>query len=234
MVRAAPDAPAGGVVAVLNLPVGRPVIAVNGGTDDLAPPAAAALRRAMSGVATVAVQREATLVTGATNAGVFSLLGAALEQVDADYVCVGVAPAALTTWPGKTRDAAVTEPLVPLEAHHTHFVAVEAAQWGVETPMMMGIVSTVSAGMPTVAVIAGGGHVATQEVRAHLSSERPVILLKGSGRLADRLAALVRDPKAATGELADVVARRDLLDVCDPVRESATLERIVWHRLGEV
>lgn len=229
--RAAPEAPAGGVVAALGLSVGRPVIVVNGGADEPSTDTAAWLPTAMSEVATAAVERAATLVTGATDVGVFALLGAALGRVGADYVCLGVAPAALTTWPGKPDDGAAAASVVPLEAHHTHFVAVEAARWGDEMPLMMGLASRCGAGMPSVAVLAGGGAVAAREVRAHLDVERPVIVLEGSGRLADRLAGIVRGTQAVTRELAGIAARRDLLEVCDPAGEPSALGTLVRRRL---
>lgn len=235
MVRAAPDADPGRVVAVLGLPVRRPVIVLNGGTDELSPALSALLRPAMDVVVAVAVRAGAILVTGATDAGVFSLVGAALGQIDRQYVCVGVAPAALTTWPGKGMEQAAVERAVQLEGNHTHFVVVDAAAWGEESRLMMGIVPVLAGGMATVAVLAGGGDVAARELRLHLESGRPVIALEGSGRLADRLAATVRGTDSASEgceQLAGLADRPDLVDVCDTTRGPGGLQAALQRRLG--
>jgi hypothetical protein len=67
--------------------------------------------------------------------------------------------------------------------------------------------------MPTVAVLAGGGAVAAREARAHLRTRRPVIVLAGSGRFADRLAGLARGVQPATGDVADFVSSVQMLEV---------------------
>jgi SLOG in TRPM, prokaryote/SMODS and SLOG-associating 2TM effector domain 1 len=80
----------------------------------------------IDGLARVVSEERLTLITGGTDAGVFSLLGAGLGD-HSPAASVGVAPAGRVTWPGRT-DAAPDA--VPLEPHHSHFALVEGEEWG--------------------------------------------------------------------------------------------------------
>lgn len=230
MLRVSPGAEPGEVIAALDLPTGRPVLVVNGGTDDLPPEAMAALRPALSEVAAAAVEDGITLVTGATDAGVFALLGAALSETARPYVCVGVVPTGGTTWPGRPSDE-VPAAAVALEAHHTHFVALKADGWGDETALMLDLAGALGDGAPSVAVLAGGGDLAEREVLGHLRARRPVLVLEGSGRLADLVAGIVCDRQPAPGRLAEVVRSRDLIEVWDTAEGGAALRAVLRRRL---
>jgi hypothetical protein len=80
---------------------------------------------------------------------------------------------------------------VPLEPHHSHFVLVDGSEWGDETPMMLELARTLAGDGPSLAVLAGGGPLAHRELLAHVGVGRKVIVLEGSGRVADAVAAAV-------------------------------------------
>ena len=200
----------------LQLPTGRPVVVVNGGTSPLPSGVQLALGELLAGVAAVAVDDGATLVTGGTHAGVFALLGAALARLDGPYVCVGVAPGNATVWPGKHAQTEASEDEhIPLEAHNTHFVVVDGVGWGGETPMLLDLTSVLSAPAPSVVLLAGGGDIAATELIGHLRAERPVIVLKGSGRLADQVVAVLSTQTAVAGALGEITERAGLVEICD-------------------
>jgi hypothetical protein len=210
-VRVGPDASAAAVVAALALPLPRPLVVLNGGTDKLPEELAAKLRPLLAdGLAGMVADGEVTVLSGATDAGIFAILGEGLAGRPARGCCVGVAPAELVTWPGRPGPAGDA---VPLEPNHSHFVLVEGSDWGAETGTMFALAEVLSAGSPSVAVLAGGGSVARDEVPANLAQRREVIVLAGSGRYADVLAGAVRG-QAAAGDTA-AIARDPRLSVLD-------------------
>ncbi len=204
------------VVAALGLPPARGVVVVNGGTAALGDDVAERVRVLMAdGLARVAAEEALTIISGGTDAGVFSLLGSGLGDQSV-VSCIGVAPAARVTWPGRA-DAAPDA--VPLEPHHSHFVLVDGDEWGDELGTMLRLAAAVAGSGLSLAILAGGGEVAKQELIAHVRAGREIVVLAGSGRLADDVASAiaaggnVRDPiiheAATTGQvtLFDVTGR---------------------------
>lgn len=190
-------------VAALGLPRPRGVIVLNGGTADLPAELTAMLQHSLRALADVAVEERLTVVTGGTDAGVFALFGQALGDA-ATAPCIGVVPDSRVAWPGRepaTR-AAQAEPPVPLEPHHTHFLLVEGAEWGVETDAMLALTGALSKGSASLAVLAGGGEGARREVLGHVRAERKVIVLAESGRLADELTGALAGRGGGDAELA--------------------------------
>ena len=170
----------------LDLPPPRGSLIVNGSTAPLGPGLGGLGDILARGVAGVAVADGLTVVTGATDAGIFSLLGAAMAGATAPLI--GVAPVGLVTWPDRGPAGPDREPLEP---HHTHFVLVEGAEWGDETAALLGLADALGKGAPTVAILCGGGEVAGDEVFGHVRAGRRVVVVAGSGGLADDLAAAV-------------------------------------------
>lgn len=188
VVRCAPPCDAAQVVAALGLPRPAPVVVVNGTTAPLPPAVAAPVSAAFTdAVVPVARDHGAVVVTGGTDAGVIALLGQAVDGADAPP-CVGVAPWGTTTWPGRSQPPASPD-AAPLEPHHRHFVLVEGTRWGSETATMLALVAALSADAGSVAVLVGGGEVAETELAGHRAAGRGIVVVRGSGRLADRVAA---------------------------------------------
>jgi hypothetical protein len=184
------DAAPADVVRALDVPAPRGVLVLNGGTAGFSPEVEARLAPLLAdGVARVVAEEGLTTITGATNSGVFALFGAGLEN-RALGVRIGVAPAELVTWPGR---GSAADDAAPLEPHHSHFVLVDGHEWGDELPTMMRLAALLAAKAPSLAVIAGGGDVTRRELVAHTQAGRDVVVLGGSGGLADEVAA------AATG-----------------------------------
>ena len=169
IVEARADAGGDELLAALDLPAPRATVILNGTTAECDPGLAGVL-----GELAAAVKRERlTVVTGGTDAGIFSLFGAAIGEPTAPLV--GVVP----------RNRAG----VPLEPHHTHFVIVEGDAWGDETPTLLALAGALARLAPSVAVICGGGAVTRTEVAGHQRAGRPIVAVAGSGRVADELPA---------------------------------------------
>src|ERR1051326_1541043 len=151
LVVAAPASASGAEVAsALGIERARGLLVLNGGTEELPPAEAERLSLLFrDGLAPVVPAGGVTVVTGATDAGIFRLLGEALDG-KATAPVIGVAPA------GRVGTESQEQP-VPLEPHHSHFVLVEGADWGDETPLMLSLSDALSASAPSVVVLASGG-----------------------------------------------------------------------------
>jgi hypothetical protein len=222
------EAPAKEVIRALDVPAPRAVLVLNGGTSGFSPDVEARLAPLLAGgVAQVATEERLTTITGATDAGVFRLLGEGLEH-RALGVCIGVAPAELVTWPG--RDS-VPDHAASLEPHHSHFVLVDGREWGDELPTMMRLAALLGARVPSIAVVAGGGEVATREFVAHAQAGREVIVLGGSGGLADEVAAVVAGRASGDPALVEAVGSRRVT-VLGPEGSPEELRDLIRSHLG--
>jgi hypothetical protein len=219
--------------AALGLARPRGVVVLNGGTADLTPGLSDPLRRTLGdGLARVAIEEELTVITGGTDAGIFALFGQALDDKQS-APCVGVAPVGLVTWPGgewATDRTPSDDEAVPLEPHHSHFLLIEGEEWGAETDAMLALSGTLGAEAPSLAVLAGGGAGARREVLAHLRAGREVIVLDGTGRLAEQLVRAIAGRGSPGAETAEMVAS-GLITVVDEGQPPSTLADLVRSRV---
>jgi hypothetical protein len=220
--------------AALELARPRGAVVLNGGTADLAPGLSDRLRRALGdGLARVAIEEALTVVSGGTDAGIFALFGQALGDKHS-APCVGVAPSGLVTWPGRDSPADRApddETAVPLEPHHSHFLLIEGDEWGAETDAMLALTDALGAEAPSLAVLAGGGAGARREVLAHLRAGREVIVLDGTGRFAQQLAAAIGGSGSPDAETAEMIAS-GLITVIDEGQPPSTLADLVRSRMA--
>ena len=174
-------------VGELGLAGGRRVLVVVGGASGLDEPGKERLRPLFSQVVVpVARAWNAVLVDGGTDSGVMQLLGQAVGTQGASFPLVGVAVDKKVTSPG---DAAEPRGLSALERNHTHFVLVPGSSWGDESPWLARVATAIAAGAPSVTVLINGGEVAFQDVASSVAARRPVLVIEGTGRAADRIAA---------------------------------------------
>ena len=205
------------VLRRLGLPQPRATLVVNGSTTELSGELKDRLGIVIGdGVADVALADGLTVLTGATDAGIFSMLGAAMNGLSAPLV--GVAPHRLVTWPGRRPRLLrwLDRNREDLEPNHSHFVLVDGAKWGDETQPLLGLAAALGARAPSGVVLCGGGAVARQEAIGHSRASRPLVVLAESGRLADDLATAVEAGDADDPLLAEIVKRGNVT-VC-PLR----------------
>jgi hypothetical protein len=112
-------------------------------------------------------------------------------------------------YPGKVSDAS---DLVPLDPNHSHFVLVDSAEWGGETETMYALAQYLSQQSPSVALLADGGKITKKELLFNVRQQRPVIVIEGSGRLADEIAHLWREKPASFSdpELEEIITQGNL------------------------
>jgi hypothetical protein len=171
-----------------------PVIAVFGTTASIDDDLVKRLSTVIEAIVGAASDAGAVIVTGGTDAGIIRLVGRAGHK---RATLIGVAPEAVINDPSIA---------VELEPHHDQVVLAPGSTWGDETPELEKVVDALSAGSPVCAVLLGGGDVSRNEVDGQLRARRPVVVVAGSGRLADDLA--TNPPDAGDVILVDVADGR--------------------------
>ncbi len=201
-------------VAALGLGPPRPVVAVVGGADGADDDDRVA--EVVAGLLVPGIRaHRAIAVDGGTDSGVMRLLGRA-RAGGAPFPLVGVAAEETVRFPGH---AGSHPDAAPLEVHHTHFVLVPGDRWGDESDYLVHTVSALAGSLPSVTVLVNGGDITLADAARSVAAGRPVLVLGGSGRVADRLAAAAADPAGCGDPRLAAMARSSLvriLDVTDP------------------
>ena len=165
----------------------RPVLVVVGGASGM-PDETPGLSTLFADVLAPLVERAgATVVDGGTDDGVMRLMGAARSAGSHTFPLVGVVVEGLAAY----GDRVVTDDAVTLERNHTHFVLVPGAEWGDEAPWVARVASVLAAGRGSATVLANGGETAWLDVEHSIEAVRAVVVIRGSGRTADTIAAAV-------------------------------------------
>lgn len=157
------------------------------------------------GIAQVAASLNALIIDGGTQAGVMAIIDQAEAEQQQRVTLLGVAPVGCVTYPGKSTDMCSNEG-VSLNPNHSYFVLVETDEWGGETETMYKLAKTLSASCPSIAVLINGGRITKSEILHNVRQKRPIIVIEGSGRLADEIARLWREKPSAIAdpELAEI------------------------------
>ena len=175
---------------------------VNGGTSDEAEFPETKVLAALQVVVEVLAGRPGpVIVSGGTDAGLFRLLGATVAEIGFPGPVIGVVPAGKITPVNGT----------PLEPHHSHVLMVDVDAWGGETATMLEVCRALDGRGRALALVAGGGNQTMVEIDGHRTDRRPVIILAGTGRLADELASSGPMAGVSIVDVGDVDAVRVLV-----------------------
>ncbi|MBW4521771.1 MAG: hypothetical protein KME16_18985 [Scytolyngbya sp. HA4215-MV1] len=155
----------------------------------------------------------AFVIDGGTDAGIMQLIGQARAEASATFPLVGVAAIGTVILPNLGRSSPSSD-AAPLETNHSHFVLVPGRQWGDESPWIARVADALSQKATSVTLLINGGKIAWIDVTNSVRSHRPVVVMAGSGRTADTLAAMVRGNKPSD-EQASVLTRSGFLFISD-------------------
>jgi hypothetical protein len=137
----------------------------------------------------VAEQNAAVVIDGGTDAGVMALMGQARAKLGGTFPLLGVAASGtidLDLTLGRSTESGYQ---APLEPHHSHFLLVPGDNWGDEALWISDVATALADPARCVTVLVNGGPIARDDVRHSLDAKRPVLVVAGTGRLADELAA---------------------------------------------
>jgi hypothetical protein len=204
----------------------RPVLMLVGGADGLGEADLASLRSLFVRVlAPMAEALGAAVVDGGTDTGVMHLMGQAHHKTNSTFPLVGVAATGTVTLPSSTSSSPDT---ASLEPHHTHFVFVPGSEWGDESPWLARVASVLAEGAPSVTVVVNGGETTWEDVGRSVEAGRPVVVVSGSGRTADVLAAALRGEEA--DERAQSLLESGLIEAVELAADCDDL----WDTLEEI
>lgn len=215
-------------LGALGLRAPRATVVVVGGADGLDDAAMNRLRVLFtSAVVPVIQKRGAVGVDGGTLAGIMRLFGEAYSALAATFPLMGVASAGTVQLPGQPpprTDAAELEP------HHTHFVIVPGDEFGAESPWIARTATVLTRGAPSITLLLNGGQIAYFDAEQSVQAGREVVVVDGSGRTADALAAALagaRDDRRALSLVRSGLTRSVPID--DPAGLADVLTAALTH-----
>jgi hypothetical protein len=198
----------------LRLPTPRPSLAIMGGAGQMSQEAQAQVRAIVfDGLSRFAAEHALNVVDGGTDAGAMALMGQARAAHHAAFPLIGVAPNALVRYPGFENPHAEAA----LEANHSHFALTTGSAWGDESDLLAGLAYAASGGdapthFPTLGVVLNGGAVVRREAHARACGvlRFPLLVLEGSGRFADELAAAWRAKGSDDPAIAEILREGEI------------------------
>ena len=155
-------------------------------------------------IAPAAAELGTLIIDGGTQSGVMAMMGEALARDGGGSQLLGIAPAGKVTYPGGPSDAGISDG-APLEPNHSHFVLVESDEWGGETGTMFELAQALNVSVATMLI--NGGQIAESEGLRSVRNGWPLLVVEGSGRLADELSAAVRNAALNTSATIKEIAR---------------------------
>lgn len=156
-------------------------------------------RLIVEGVVPAACDAHALVVDGGTKSGVMQMVGEGLGRLGSEHVggvaALGVVPAGAVCFDAPAGHSAATSSFgageTALAPYHSRFLMAPSSEWGGETGTMMCVVKCVADVVPAVALFANGGLISKLEMLNVVRLGVPVVVVAGSGRLADQVAKLV-------------------------------------------
>lgn len=243
---APPDFNPEAVIAALELPRPNSVLLLMGNTAGLQGDDQAYLVQLFSrGVARALADLNALIIDGGQKTALSELIGQAVADRGRKSTLLGVAPAQLVTYPGQPDASGPREPLDP---NHSHFILTEGSETGALFKAAAALVNPRS----VVTLLVGGDSLAKRQILESVRLGWPVIVLRGSGGLADEIATLNRkqpafipdpdlaeitiDGKIYIAQLNGPISAfqrllEQVLSVRDSNDEMSTLE-LVWQRFA--
>ncbi|GAB4469790.1 MAG: hypothetical protein Kow00124_05290 [Anaerolineae bacterium] len=190
-------APPGGTAAAVRQALGvappRGAVALVGGAGGLDTPAYTDVRARLvpllDVLARLCSRERVAIVDGGTPYGVMRLLGEARHRLGGALTLIGVGPLGMVTWPGRPAGEGGDTPLDP---NHSHFVLVEGEGWGAESQMLAGLAYELGGADHVLEIVINGGEVTRHDVSLYRQGGGPLLVIEGTGRLADELAAASR------------------------------------------
>ena len=222
------------IVQALGIPQPKAVIMIAGGASKMGEHVRPDLSQLFTdGIAQVAASNEALIVDGGTQTGVMALIGLGVSKQPQRPILLGISPAENVTYPGKSMHRSGSAE-VPLDPNHSHFVLVESNEWGGETATMYELAKAFSQGCPSVAILINGGAITKNEVLYNVRQGRPIIIIEGSGRLADEVARILHEKSSfdSDSDLTEIITLGKLY-LFPPTGSTLELEQLTQRLLDE-
>ncbi len=194
-----------GLAQQLNLPSVQGAVAMVGGAavfdERKYKPIRERVTRFCAELTVLAIEFRLAIVDGGTQSGVIRLMGEAYQRHHADFPLVGVVPKHQVLW----RDYLIPKWLrhllglldesrsekTALEPNHSAFVLVNVTEWGGEVEILASLPHHLG-GNRVLEILVNGGEISKRDVTAFLNRGGQLLVLEGTGRLADAIAEAIR------------------------------------------
>jgi hypothetical protein len=214
-----------GALAALGVLPQRPTVVVIGGAGGLAEADLERLRSLFAdAIAPVIAAHRGAGVDGGTRSGVMRLFGETRAAAGEHFPLIGVVAKGTVRLPGDRTPSERAD----LDPRHSHFLLVPGDQGGDDSPWIAQVAGALAGDAPSVTVLINGGPIALHDVEHSLDAGREVIVIDGSGRTADALAAALAG--APTDERTAAVAGRSgmrVLSADDPAGLARALAAVL-------
>jgi len=220
------------LIETLKLKNPRPVLVIVGGASKISPEDSTRLGLLFHEVvAPVADRLQAVVVDGGTDCGVMQLIGQARAAIGGSFPLVGVSAIGTINCPGLICE---NPQAADLEPNHSQFILVPGNNWGDESQWIADVATAISGTAPSCTIVVNGGEITWKDVAQSVDDARQTIVLEGSGRAADELAAELNDepaddraaPLVATGFLQAIDINHDPKILATLLEELLNLDRV--------
>jgi len=212
------------ITRALELPHCSALLMISGGAGRMSTEVFNRLVSLFDEVGKTVSRNNITVIDGGTQSGVMKLMGQALSKFGRTNAHLGVVPAFAEAGSGL-----VAEDI--LEPNHSGFVLVNGYHWGDEVDVMYALAAYLSENSPSITILVNGGEISLLEVEYNVRQGREVVVITGSGRLADEIAEAVRYPNRSVRERVQAVARDGKLTLFDITNPPSELSHILKQRL---
>lgn len=127
----------------------------------------------------------AIVIDGGTDAGIMKLIGETRKTTNSTFPLVGVVSHGNVQLPDSDE---MKQSIVNLESNHTHFVFVPGNDWGDESFWLDKLAQAAARKYQSATILINGGEIARNDIEFSIKAKRPIIIVSGTGRLADELA----------------------------------------------
>ena len=209
---------------------GRPVLVIVGGADKMSQEHLSRTAAVLGEQVVPVLDRlGVTVIDGGTDSGVMAVIGRARAAADASFPLIGVAAEGTV----RTDPAGVQAGTGQIELHHSHVILVPGDSWGDESPWLADVADAVAGTSPSATLVVNGGEITYDDIAQSLERRRPVVVLTGTGRTADAIAA-ARDGNGKDPRARQIAASRltRVVDIADGTALAGMLESILGHSSG--
>lgn len=165
-------------LTALEIPHPQKVIVLVGGAGGIGFRDKFPMRKAIDIVAKLAEKTNAVVIDGGTQAGIMSEIGKHKQANKFSSPLVGVVFDSLLM---------KEDPKKILDPNHTHFMLIPGDDWGDESSWISKIGTVVAGNEKSITILINGGEISQHDVEYSMLENRPVFIMRGTGRLADEI-----------------------------------------------
>jgi hypothetical protein len=208
------------------------LIMVSGDTENLEEPIQQRLTQLLSrGLVKSAMNLNAVLMDNGKTSSLVTLTGQSVADRGHKSPLIGVAATTQVTYPNQTEEEPTSEKATSLDPNHSHFVLVDTKNSHQAIDFKYRLGAAIASHHAAVTILVNGGEDSRAEVLQAVRYGWPIIVLTGTGQLADEIAQLSQNTPDFIPDpvLAEIIAdgQISLFPVEDDIEE---LERLI-HRL---